>query len=75
MFAGGIGCARMVKLLRECGVLDRQAYSNENEPDYYKNRNIGASPSAGITPLSGPSWMTGPIWKDGIWGNKDQGIF
>lgn len=37
MFADGIGYVRMTKILREKGVLNPQAYFNQNNPDYYKS--------------------------------------
>lgn len=37
MFADGIGYVRMAKLLRERGVLNPQAYFNQNNPDYFKS--------------------------------------
>ena len=36
MFAEGIGYVRMTKILRDEGVLNPQAYFNQNNPDYYK---------------------------------------
>ena len=35
MFADGIGYVRMTKILREKGVLNPQAYFNQNNPNYY----------------------------------------
>ena len=37
MFADGIGYVRMTKILREKGVLNPQAYFNQNNPNYYKS--------------------------------------
>lgn len=37
MFADGIGYVRMSKLLRERGVLNPQAYFNQNNPDFYQS--------------------------------------
>ena len=37
MFADGVGYVRMAKLLRERGVLNPQAYFNQNNPDYFKS--------------------------------------
>ena len=37
MFADGVGYVRMSKLLRECGVLNPQAYFNRNNPGYYQS--------------------------------------
>ncbi len=37
MFADGVGYVRMTKILRERGVLTPQAYSNQNNPDYFKS--------------------------------------
>ena len=37
MFADGIGYVRMTKILREKGVLNSQAYFNQNNPNYYKS--------------------------------------
>lgn len=37
MFADGIGYVRMTKILRERGVLNPQAYFNQNNPDYYQS--------------------------------------
>lgn len=37
MFADGIGYVRMTKILRERGVLNPQAYFNQNNPNYYKS--------------------------------------
>ena len=37
MFADGVGYVRMAKILRERGVLNPQAYFNQNNPDYFKS--------------------------------------
>ena len=37
MFADGVGYVRMSKILRERGVLNPQAYFNQNNPDYFKS--------------------------------------
>ena len=37
MFADGIGYIRITKILRERGVLNPQAYFNQNNPDYFKS--------------------------------------
>ena len=37
MFADGIGYVRMTKILREKGILNPQAYFNQNNPNYYKS--------------------------------------
>ncbi len=37
MFADGVGYVRMTKILRERGVLNPQAYFNQNNPDYFKS--------------------------------------
>ncbi|MBQ6756734.1 MAG: recombinase family protein [Oscillospiraceae bacterium] len=37
MFAQGIGYGKITKILRERGVLNPQAYFNENNPGYYKD--------------------------------------
>lgn len=37
MFANGVGYVRMTKILRERGVLNPQAYFNQNNPDYFKS--------------------------------------
>ena len=44
MFADGIGYVRMTKILRERGVLNPQAYFNQNNPDYYKNSDYWRKP-------------------------------
>lgn len=44
MFANGIGYVRMTKILRERGVLNPQAYFNQNNPDYYKNSDYWRKP-------------------------------
>ncbi len=44
MFADGIGYVRMTKILREKGVLNPQAYFNQNNPDYYKNSDYWRKP-------------------------------
>ena len=44
MFADGIGYVRMTKILRERGVLNPQAYCNQNNPDYYKNSDYWRKP-------------------------------
>ena len=44
MFASGIGYVRMTKILRERGVLNPQAYFNQNNPDYYKNSDYWRKP-------------------------------
>ena len=44
MFADGIGYVRMTKILRERGVLNPQAYFNQNNPDYYKNSDCWRKP-------------------------------
>lgn len=37
MFADGVGYVRMTKILRERGILNPQAYFNQNNPDYFKS--------------------------------------
>ncbi len=37
MFANGVGYVRMTKILRERGILNPQAYFNQNNPDYFKS--------------------------------------
>lgn len=44
MFADGIGYVRMTKILRERGVLNPQAYFNQNNPNYYKNSDYWRKP-------------------------------
>ena len=44
LFADGIGYVRMTKILREQGVLNPQAYFNQNNPDYYKNSDYWRKP-------------------------------
>ena len=44
MFADGIGYVRMTKILRERGVLNPQAYFNQNNPDYYKHSDYWRKP-------------------------------
>ena len=44
MFAEGIGYVRMTKILREKGILNPQAYFNQNNPDYYKNSDYWRKP-------------------------------
>ena len=44
MFADGIGYVRMTKILRERNILNPQAYFNQNNPDYYKNRDYWRKP-------------------------------
>lgn len=44
MFASGIGYVRMTKILRERGVLNPQAYFNQNNPDYYKSSDYWRKP-------------------------------
>ena len=44
MFADGIGYVRMTKILRERGILNPQAYFNQNNPDYYKNSDYWRKP-------------------------------
>ncbi len=44
LFADGVGYVRMTKILRERGVLNPQAYFNQNNPDYYKNSDYWRKP-------------------------------
>ncbi len=44
MFADGIGYVRMTKILRERGVLNPQAYFNQNNPDFYRNSDYWRKP-------------------------------
>ena len=44
MFADGIGYVRMTKILRQRGILNPQAYFNQNNPDYYKNSDYWRKP-------------------------------
>ena len=44
MFAEGIGYVRMTKILRERGVLNPQAYFNQNNPDYFQNSEYWRQP-------------------------------
>lgn len=44
MFVDGIGYGRIAKNLRERGVLNPQAYFNQNNPDYYKNSDYWRQP-------------------------------
>lgn len=44
MFADGIGYVRMTKILRQRGILNPQAYFNQNNPDYYKNSGYWRKP-------------------------------
>lgn len=44
MFADGVGYVRMTKILRERGILNPQAYFNQNNPDYYKNSDYWRKP-------------------------------
>lgn len=44
LFADGVGYVRMTKLLRERGILNPQAYFNQNNPDYYKNSDYWRKP-------------------------------
>lgn len=44
MFADGIGLVRITKILREKGILNPQAYFNQNNPDYYKNSDYWRKP-------------------------------
>lgn len=44
MFADGVGYVRMTKILRSRGVLNPQAYFNQNNPDYYKNSDYWRKP-------------------------------
>ena len=44
MFADGIGYVRMTKILRERGVLNPQAYFNQNNPEYFQNSEYWRQP-------------------------------
>ena len=44
LFADGVGYVRMTKILRERGILNPQAYFNQNNPDYYKNSDYWRKP-------------------------------
>lgn len=44
MFADGIGYVRMTKILRDKGVLNPQAYFNQNNPNYYKGSDYWRKP-------------------------------
>lgn len=44
LFADGVGYVRMTKILRSRGVLNPQAYFNQNNPDYYKNSDYWRKP-------------------------------
>ena len=44
LFADGVGYVRMTKILRSRGVLNPQAYFNQNNPDFYKNSDYWRKP-------------------------------